>query len=119
LALLLFRSTAPLRSLDSAVVLLVIYEALLLLLSRIRANGTLVPTVLTAARLLYLLVWLVAHGSGQAVSIAALIGSGGVALACFAMSQFGRQLDLLRTREPGTDETFSDLHGFAMAGATR
>src|SRR6185437_4367202 len=83
------------RPIDGAVVLVLLYEAPSLLLSRYPLNGLRGATALLAAALLYMLVRLVAGGSRQTALIAVLVGVGGVALAGFALIQFNQQVHLL------------------------
>jgi len=75
--------------------LVLVYEIPLLLFSRYPANGLRGATTVCAAALFYLLARLVVRTSRQTVLIAALVGAGGVALACFAVAQFNEQVHLL------------------------
>jgi len=83
------------RPVDLAVLLVLLYEAPSLLLSRYPSNGLRGATALLAAALLYILVRLVAGGSRQIALIAVLVGVGGVVLAGFALIQFNQQVHLL------------------------
>jgi O-antigen ligase len=89
---------ARLRPLDWAMLLVLVYEIPLLLFSRYPANGLRGATTVCVAALFYLLARLVVRTSHQAVLVAALVGVGGVALACFAVIQFNEQVHLLNAK---------------------
>jgi hypothetical protein len=86
-----------LRPLDWAVLLVLAYEAPSLVLSRYPANGLRAAMTIFVGALLYFLVRLAARTARQIILMAALPGAGGVALACFALSQFREHVHVLQT----------------------
>src|SRR5581483_6330896 len=95
-----------LHALDWAMLLALVYHVPELLLARYPANSVRATTTFWAAVSFYALVRIAIRTPRQVAVIAALVGTGGMVLAAFALMQFDRQVGLLRTNG------FSDIVAF-------